>query len=517
MFSSIMVSTTGNVTSIDRDSRRFALDAVKKRQREFRRQRGRDPAAGDDADDKAKDKGKDSKNKDNDKDGNKDGKDGPPSTGGGGAADTAANSSNHRDGSVRGSVHALAHAQAHGGRDSSAVAGGGGGDPHQLGHLGGTLSANVVQRGSVAPGGGADADHPPAYVSEEFGGGLDAPPLVIPIPGVSTGPHATAAATAPSVTKRTGGAIAGTIAGGTGAAALSGPPVVRYAAEAIYAAELSPAARRWKYLLLPFLFVTMIGSFFSLIATFSQVVQEEVNYRTFDIVLESRVIFGSFVHPINMFRLGVCSVTGMTMFLAFYWTLRSRRVGQLVVACALWAFSIFILLAAVLDMIAVKNEQLVICEEPSIEGAETKVDCITCDELATRSNGGFYCKRTRFVFLVAMDYLFFAFLVFNGATLWGTSVRIARSQGADTTPRALLLDIAHFFINLMFPHRNPQCEYCRGRLAREALRWHMHYCTEHYESCVHCGGLVNACRLAHHERLCAHRDIPCQKVAWSRF
>jgi hypothetical protein len=164
----------------------------------------------------------------------------------------------------------------------------------------------------------------------------------------------------------------------------------------------------------------------------------------------------------------------------------------------------------VLDMIAVKNEQLVICEEPSIEGAETKVDCITCDELATRSNGGFYCKRTRFVFLVAMDYLFFAFLVFNGATLWGTSVRIARSQGADTTPRALLLDIAHFFINLMFPHRNPQCEYCRGRLAREALRWHMHYCTEHYESCVHCGGLVNACRLAHPARVWRHPANPVQ-------
>jgi hypothetical protein len=296
---------------------------------------------------------------------------------------------------------------------------------------------------------------------------------------------------------------------------------ISVAREAVYATDLSPPSLLWKYISLPFLFITTISTFVLLIASFSQLAQPPVGrqasdllrklgtyatepeYRGVDIFVvfvggkDEEALLGAFPDVNNYLRVIASVITGSVLFTAFYWALRSRRVGLFVASLAMWACAVLSLAPLVLDMITATRSNLKPCYDCR-KGVLVAHGVLICT-----------CHRTRFFFIVVLDFLGLIFLLFNGYCVWRYGERLGMSQHAETGVGPNLAEVYYFFVNLLCPALNPACPFCLHRVPREALRWHKYYCESNLVPCLYCSKRVNMCRIDYHEATCADRDTKC--------
>lgn len=296
---------------------------------------------------------------------------------------------------------------------------------------------------------------------------------------------------------------------------------ISVAREALYATDLSPPSLLWKYISLPFLFLTTISTFVLLIASFSQLVQPPVGQRASDLLdrlgkfaLEAKyravdifVVFsgsrdeealqGYFPNVNNYLRVIVSVITGSVLFTAFYWALRSRRVGLFVASLAMWACALLSVAPLVLDMLTVTGGDLSLCYM-----------CRKA-ELVPYGVRVCTCHRTRFFFILVLDFMGLIFLLFNGYCVWRYGERLGMSQHAETGLLHNLAEVYYFFVNLLCPAFNPACPFCLHRIPREAIRWHKYYCESNLVPCLYCSKRENMCRIEYHEATCADRDTKC--------
>lgn len=298
---------------------------------------------------------------------------------------------------------------------------------------------------------------------------------------------------------------------------------VKIAGEAIFAVELSPWARTWKFRALPFLLVTLVGTFVLLITSLSQSVQRQAvttpsadnffaslpfklaDKRVYDVHFSlargdrEETMHGAFPASNNILRSIVCGVVGPVLFAALYWALRARRVGQLAAALAMVVCSVAVVIMAGFDIDAIIHQDRAICK---LCKANHELSIILHEPVCT-------CTRTRFFFIAAMDLLLFIFLLLNGFCLWRYAIRIGMTQAVPSDFVSNLTDVFYFVVNLVLPSANPQCEFCLQSCSREAMRWHRYYCEKNFAHCVFCSERVNFCRLDHHERNCPSREVKC--------